>query len=241
MLYPDYFYSKIDLMKRLLIFSFFLYPLLFLSAQGEDGFVSIFNGESTHNWTISTENKGSFMVQDGNLIAKGGRAHIFYTPDGNETSFKNFELKLKVRTTEGSNSGVYFHTQYQKKGWPDLGFEAQVNSTHSDPRKTGSLYGVVNIFAPKDVEPYVVKVGKNREVFVYKDAAPSTDMEWFDYHIIVQDNRIIIKVNGETTVDWTQPEDWTKKRRIGEGTVGIQAHDPKSETHYKDIKLKILD
>ena len=228
-------------MKRLLILSFLLFPLLYLSAQEEDGFVSIFNGESTHNWTASTENKGSFMVKDGSLICKGGRAHIFYTPKGQETSFKNFELKLKVMTTANSNSGVYFHTKYQKKGWPDLGFEAQVNSTHGDPRKTGSLYGVVNIFAPKDVEPYAVKVGKNREVFVYRDAAPSKDNEWFDYHIIVQDNRIILKVNGETTVDWTQPEDWTKSRRIGEGTVGLQAHDPKSVTHYKDIKLKILD
>lgn len=142
-------------MKRLLILSCLLFPLLYLSAQEDEGFVSIFNGESTHNWTASTENKGSFLVQDGSLLCKGGRAHIFYTPDGKETSFKNFELKLKVMTKSGSNSGVYFHTKYQKKGWPDLGFEAQVNSTHSDPRKTGSLYGVVNMFAPKDVEPYV--------------------------------------------------------------------------------------
>lgn len=229
-------------MKQLLTTLFFLFMYFSLAAQNsQKEFVSIFDGKNLTNWKASKENSNSFYVEDGNLVCKGGRAHIFYMPEGKEISFKNFELKLKARTTSGSNSGVYFHTRYQKKGWPKIGFEAQVNSTHSDPRKTGSLYGVVNMFAPKDVEPYTVKVGKNREVFVYQEAAPSIDDEWFEYHIIVQDKRIILKINGATMVDWTQPDDWSKDRRIGEGTVGFQAHDPKSETHYKDIQLKILD
>jgi hypothetical protein len=34
------------------------------------------------------------------------------------------------------NSGVYFHTVYQDTGWPDRGFEVQINNTQpSDIRR----------------------------------------------------------------------------------------------------------
>ena len=216
---------------------------LALNAQ-ENDFVSVFDGKSLQGWTPSTENPESFFVQDGMLVCKGGRAHIFYTGDSKvgNVYFKNFELKLKARTTPGSNSGVYFHTAYQEEGWPSTGFEAQVNSTHTDAIKTGSLYGVVNVWAPKTLkDKFIARINKNREIFLYQPKAPSTDGEWFDYHIIVKENTIQVKVNGATTVEWTQPDDWTKDRRIGQGTIGFQAHDPKSEVHYKDIRIKVLD
>lgn len=216
--------------------------LLSFAATAQE-FMPLFNGKNLDGWKASTENANSFVVEDGMLICRGGRAHLFYEGEGgSEPDFKNFELKLRIKTTAESNSGVYFHTKYQASGWPNVGFEAQVNSMHSDPRKTGSLYGVVNVWAPVNPEvPFVSKVNENREVFVMAPRAPSMDGEWFDYHIMVQDNRIQVKVNGMTTVDWTQPKDWTKERRIGSGTVGLQAHDPKCVVFYKDIQLKILD
>ncbi|RMG16913.1 MAG: DUF1080 domain-containing protein [Bacteroidetes bacterium] len=216
--------------------------LAFGQNQHQGQYVSIFDGQTLNGWTPTKENASSFFVKDGALVCRGGRAHIFYTGENGQADYKNFELSLKVRTMPGSNSGVYFHTQYQEKGWPTVGFEAQVNSTHSDPRKTGSLYGIVNIWAPPEVkERFVVRVDQKQEVFVLKPQAPSTDGEWFDYYIRVQDNTITIKVNGETTVEWTQPEGWAKARRIGHGTIGLQGHDPKSEVHYKDIKIRALD
>lgn len=229
-------------MKKLLFIALLLTSCTLSEAQKDsEGFVSIFDGKSLKHWKVNRDNPDSYSVQDGMLIVKGGKSHIFYMGKKGKASYKNFELKLKARTKAGANSGVYFHTEYQDKGWPKIGFEAQVNSTHTDPKKTGSLYGIANIYAPKDTEPYTVRVAKNREIFMYQEKAPSTDDEWFDYHIIVQDDRIILKVNGHTTVDWTQPKDWTKTRRIGKGTIAIQAHDPNSETHYKDIRIKVMD
>ena len=228
-------------MKPLLLSSLLLILPLFSCAQDE-GFVSLFNGESLEGWKVSEENPESFFVEEGILYAKGGKAHLFYSGEVGGADFTNFELKLRVQTTPNSNSGVYFHTQYQAEGWPKVGFEAQVNSTHSDPKKTGSLYGIANVFAPGvDHDPFIARVAPNREIFLYQPHAPSMDGEWFDYHIIVVDNKITLKVNGRTTVEWEQPEDWTKTRRIGHGTVGIQAHDPNSTTLYKDIQIKVLD
>ncbi|MGI9543688.1 MAG: 3-keto-disaccharide hydrolase [Cyclobacteriaceae bacterium] len=231
-------------MRSLLISAFCLLVAYIVQAQdaGSNDFAPIFDGETLNGWTATEENPESFSVKDGTLICKGGKAHLFYTGEVGGADFKNFELKLKVQTTVGSNSGVYFQTAYQKEGWPSTGFEAQVNSTHTDPRKTGSLYGIANIWAPVEVEEaFVAKVEENQEVFIMQPKAPSTDGEWFDYHIVVIDKTIEIMVNGVTMIKWTQPELWPRDRKIGHGTVALQAHDPKSETHYKDIKIKILE
>ncbi|MCA1963661.1 MAG: DUF1080 domain-containing protein, partial [Prosthecobacter sp.] len=150
-------------------------------SAAEDGWIQLFNGKDLSGWKSNEEVPGCFTVENGELKVAGGRAHLFYTGEDGKASFKNFELKLKVKTTEGGNSGVYFHTKFQETGWPDAGYECQVNSTHTDPKKTGSLYGVINILALKEgqAEP---KGGQHIKV----PAAPSKDGEWFDYLIRVE-------------------------------------------------------
>lgn len=208
---------------------------------------SLFNGKNLQGWTASKENPNSYFIENGNLVVRGGRSHLFYTGDVGNANFKNFELKLKVKTFNNANSGVYFHTAYQDEGWPSQGFEAQVNTTHKDPKKTGSLYAIANVYVPmEEEEPFVVRVAK-AGAEVYREKAPSTDGEWFDYHIIVKDSNVVLKINGETTVNWTQPEGYAgpnpnmSGRKIGSGTIAFQAHDPGCEVHYKDIQIKILD
>jgi len=177
---------------------------------------SLFDG-TLNGWKAS-ENKDTFSVRDGMIVAHGPRSHLFYVGPVNNTNFKNFEFKADVMTTEGSNSGIYFHTEYQEKGWPSKGFECQVNTTHSDRKKTGGLYGVQDVI----------------------DDAPSTDDKWFYYYIKVEDNHVIIQIDGKTTVDWTQPEDWERSgRKIGEGTFALQGHDPKSIVSYKNIMVRV--
>lgn len=210
------------------------------SAAAEEGFTPLFNGRDLTGWTPSKENPESFSVKQGILVVNGGRSHLFYTGDVNEGTFKNFELKLRVQTMPKANSGVYFHTQYQDTGWPEKGFECQVNSTHKDPKKTGSLYGVVNILVLAEGQE-APKGGEH----IKRDQAPNKDGQWFDYHITVKDDTITIKVDGETTVEYTQPKDGPDTnfagRKLSEGTFALQAHDPDSEIHYKDIRVKVLD
>jgi len=178
---------------------------------------SLFDGKSLNGWKAS-ENKDTFSVRDGLIVAHGPRSHLFYVGPVNNANFKNFELKADVMTTEGSNSGIYFHTEYEEKGWPSKGFECQVNSTHTDIKKTGGLY---------DVQDVLVN-------------APSVDDQWFHYYIRVEDNHVIIQIDGKTTVAWTQPEDWGRSgRKIGEGTIALQGHDPKSIVYYKNLMVRV--
>ncbi len=211
-------------------------PLLFLcvlaaalSAQAASaaGWIRMFNGSDLTGWKTSEEKPGSFVVEDGAIKTVDGRAHLFYIgPDG-AASFKNFELKARVKHMPKSNSGIYIHTAYQATGWPEKGYECQVNSTaHRDPRKTGGLYAV------KDV------MGR----------APVEDGEWFHYNIRVEGRRIVIKINGRTTTDWTEPADWDPAkalenmpgRKLSEGTIALQAHDPDSVVFFKDLHIREL-
>ncbi len=189
--------------------------------KDEPGFVSIFDGKSLEGWKKSTENPDSLQVKDGVLVIAGPRAHLFY--DGPLAPLKNFHFKTEVMTTPGSNSGIYFHTKYQESGWPKYGYECQVNVSHKDPKKSSSLYGVSNVESP-----------------------PLKDNEWYTQEIIVTGKRVQLIVNGETMVDYTEPDGKAAEsdqfeRRLGEGTFALQAHDPDSTAYFRNIRVKVLD
>ena len=232
-------------MKRFIHWMAVAIGMLASSVLADDGFVSIFNGKDLGGWKSNEETPGCFTVEDGALKVSGGRAHLFYVGDDGKAEFKDFELKLKVKTLPKANGGVYFHTVYEDKGWPSKGYECQVNASHKDPRKTGSLYGVSDllVLVPGQQPP---KGSLENRV---RDKAPNTDGEWFDYHIIVKCKTITIKVNGETTVEWTEPDGFDPAkalqgmpgRKLGAGTFAIQGHDPESTAFYKDIQVKALE
>ncbi|MBS1835639.1 MAG: DUF1080 domain-containing protein [Acidobacteria bacterium] len=189
----------------------------------EKGFKALFNGKDLTGWTKSKENEDSFQVKDGAIVANGKRCHLYYTgTNGKTPNYKNFELKVDVMTKPVSNGGIYFHTAYLETGWPDKGFEVQVNNTHGDWKKTGGLYNVQD----------------NKE--------PFKDDEWFTEHIIVKGDHVQVFVNGKKVSDWTQPADWAgvkdnPGRKIGAGsTFALQAHDPKSVIYYRNIRVKAL-
>jgi len=194
-------------------------------AFAEDAWVSLFNGKDSADWKVGG-NQASFQIKDQALVANGPVAHAFYVGPVQNHDFKNFELMVEVKTAPGSNGGVYFHTEFQDGGFPRKGFEVQVNNTHSDPVKTGSLYHVKDIGA-EDIR------GITR------------DDEWFTEHIIVQDQTVTIQLNGKEVVKWTQPLDWNGGREgpgrvLGHGTIALQGHDPKSTVYYKNIRIKPL-
>jgi len=109
--------------------------------------------------------------------------------------------------------------------FPSKGFEIQVNNTHTDRVRTGSLYHVSDIL----------------------DQSPVRDDEWFTEDIIVSGETITVNVNGKQVVRWTQPSDWNGgpegpgRRITGAGTIALQCHDPGSTVYYKNIRIKLLD
>ena len=187
------------------------------AAQGgkDEGWITLFNGKNLEGWQAS-ENQGTFTVKDGELVVNGARSHLFYAGPVRRHNFKNFEFRADVKTTKGSNSGIYFHTAFQPTDWPSKGFECQVNQTHPDPKKTGSLYNIKNVM----------------------NTSPVKDDEWWTYDITVKGMQVTIKVNDKVVTEYTFPDD--APRKPTSGTFCLQAHDPKSKTYYKNIKVKPL-
>jgi hypothetical protein len=187
----------------------------------EKGFTALFNGKDLTGWTKAKENEGTFSVRDGAIVANGPRCHLYYTGKG--ADWKNFELKVDVMTEANSNGGIYFHTKYQETGWPDKGFEVQVNNTFvKDPRKTASLYMVQD----------------NLD-------AVAGDRKWFTEHVIVKDDHVTVFVDGKKVTDWTQPAGWSGPKNmpgriLAQGTIALQGHDPGSTVHYRNIRIKRL-
>ncbi len=186
-------------------------------AAEEDGWISLFNGEDLSGWKVS-ENPSSVRVEDGLLVVHGPKAHAFYVGEDGNAEFKNFHLKTEVMTYPNANSGIYFHTKYLDSGWPDRGYEAQVNNSHGDPKKTGGLYNVKDNFD-----------------------AVAKDNEWFTYEIIVDGKHIVVKIDGKTITDYTEPDDLNRPdRQLSSGRIALQAHDPKSRVLYRNLKIKPL-
>jgi hypothetical protein len=167
--------------------------------------VKMFDGKTLKGWEAN-ENPDVWKVKDGAIVGDGERSHLFFK----KYECENCEFEAKVRLNHGGNSGMYFRALFEK-GWPK-GYEAQVNNTHKDPKRTGSLYNFVDV----------------KEQLVPDDT-------WWTQTIIADGNHIIIKVNGKTVVDYVDT-----KNSFMKGWLALQQHNKGSVVEYKDLRMRVL-
>jgi hypothetical protein len=105
---------------------------------------------------------------------------------------------------------MYFRAAFTP-GWPK-GYEAQVDNTHPDPKRTGSLYNFKNVL----------------EQLVPDDT-------WWTQHIIANGNHIIIKVNDKTVVDFID-----EKNTYMKGYLALQQHNKGSVVEYRKLMMRQL-
>ncbi len=168
----------------------------------------LFNGENLEGWQIT--DSGQWKVEDGAIVGRGPRSHLFSL----RGDFKDHEVRARVKIADGGNSGLYFRTAFGP-GWPD-GYEAQVNSTHEDPVKTGSLYGLALVKA--------------------RLVPPDT---WFTYHVTCRDHadgvHITIRINDILVTEYVDAE-----RKHASGHVALQQHHDGSVVSYRDVEVREL-
>jgi hypothetical protein len=194
------------------------------ACAADEGWKDLFDGKSLNGWRPSG-NPDSWKVVDGQLSGDGPTSHLFYTGG----IFKNFELEAEAMARPRCNSGVYFHTEFQEKGFPQKGFEIQINNTalgegsYRERKKTGSLYGVRN---------------------VYKQLV--VDDEWFKMHIAVRGKNVQVRLNGVLVVDFNEATPPVmaagsqRGRVLDRGTFALQCHDPGSKVRFRRIRMKAL-
>lgn len=203
----------------------------------EDAWVPLFNGKDLTGWKVPDPPSGQFksvkevkndagkvtafvgvdkagkevtlwQVKDGMIVGGGPASHLF-----TELEADNFHYRVEAKVNDKGNSGQYFRTKFGP-GFP-AGYEAQINATHGDKIRTGSLY-----------LPAV------KEVLVLNDAPHKAD-EFFTQEVIANDDHIQILVNGKKTVDYKDP-----KKTYTKGHFALQGHDPGSVMTFKKVEYK---
>ncbi len=201
------------------------------AAFAEDGWQPLFNGKDLTGWRANYH-PDSWSVVDGTIRAHATAesSHLFYVgdePKGQFVPYKNFVLELSARGERSSNSGLYFHTDYEtlnRRHHLANGYEVQLDTNPDAKRATGSLYGVVDL-TKSAVDP----------------------SKWFRVRITVRGKRILVELDGKTVVDYTEPPNVKRPRdkagrklnRSG-GGIALQGHDPGSTFYFKDIRIKRL-
>ena len=97
------------------------------------------------------------------------------------------------------------------------GYEAQINSTHADAHRTGTLFAGVGVPAVKILESLV---------------PPD---QWCTIELIAEGNHLVVKVNGKTTADYTDA-----LRLYTTGRIALQQHDPKTRVEFRKVEVKEL-
>ena len=180
----------------------------------EEKWVALFDGKSLDGWEKVGNDKSVWEVKDGE-IQGSGQASMLVNTTG---PYKNFRYKAEIKINDKGNSGLYFRTT-RKPGFTD-GYEAQIDSTHRDPIRTGSLYGMCHVYK-RLVEPDT----------------------WFTYEITVADDvwrgkpvtKIEITVNGDELYEYFGFE-----KTFKEGHFAFQQHDPGSKVSIRKVEVMEL-
>ena len=182
------------------------------SAMADDAqWVPLFDGKSLDGWEKVGQDASVWEVQDGALSGSGPASMLVCT----KGPYKNFRYRAEIKINDGGNSGLYFRTT-RKPGFTD-GYEAQIDSTHRDPIRTGSLYGMCHVY----------------EQLVKPDT-------WFTYELEVRDDvwrgrkmtRIKITVDGKELYEYLDFAQTFK-----EGHFAFQQHDPGSRVSIRKVEV----
>jgi hypothetical protein len=177
----------------------------------------LFNGKDLTGWKTHPDDKAKWEVVDGAIVGTGSVGHL-YTERGD---YQNFRFRIEAMISDKGNSGQMFRCVFAK-GFPK-GYEAQINATHGDPIRTGSLY------------PAFGKLTAEQKKKILVLEAPHKPDDWFTQEVIADGNHIIIKVNDKVTVDYVD-----ESNAFTKGYLAIQQHNLGSVIKVKKAEIMEL-
>ncbi|HLJ95731.1 MAG TPA: family 16 glycoside hydrolase [Gemmataceae bacterium] len=189
------------------------------AAIDDQDFVPLFNGQDKTGWKTHPKEPGKWRVEDGILIGSGStKSHLY----SERSDFKDFHLRVKGRINNGGNSGIIFRAPFGigspgiawTRGGRDMktltGYEAEIKGW-----QTGSLFAW-----PEGT------VASVEETLL-------PPKQWFTMDVIAEGNHIVIKVNGSTTVDYTDP-----RRRFTVGHIVLQQLWGGTVVEFSEVRIK---
>ena len=184
----------------------------------EQGFVPIFNGRDLAGWEGDTK---LWLVEDGMLV---GRSPGINYNDFLATvkTYGDFILRFQIRLLDNrGNSGVQFRSQRVPPPSHEVsGYQADISAgwwgkLYDESRRNRVLAG-----PPQDVLDKALKPA-----------------DWNDYEIQAVGNKITLRLNGVTTVEYTEADAAVAR----EGIIATQIHSGgPMEVRFKNLRIKEL-
>ncbi len=205
---------------------------------GEDGFANLIApGNRIRNWSGDSQ---YWSKKDGVLIGRtDGSLNMNRFITWKVATVRNFDLRVKVRVTDGGNSGI----QYRGLSRPDIGLDVvtgyQCDVVANQSKYNGMLYEEKGrrilshtgekVIVDGNGQPWVV--GN----FPVEEFQPG---EWYEYRVLAEANRHRHWINDHPTTDVI---DLDENARSEEGVLAMQVHvGPAMTIEYKEMKIKHL-
>lgn len=195
----------------------FAWTILFCTSANAQESVSLFDGKSFTGWDGNLQ---IFRLEEGAIVGGTLKEKIarneFLTT---QKEFADFELTLKFKVLgKGANAGIQIRSRRIPDHHEMIGYQADLGDGW-----WGSLYDESRrkrVLAKAD--PEVVEKVLKRD-------------DWNEYKIRCQGRRIQLWINGQQTVDYTEPDEQIEQK----GLIGLQIHGGMpSEAWYKDISIR---
>lgn len=211
-------------------------PNVLTDTERAEGFESIFDGKSLDGWDGDPR---FWKVEDGAIV---GRTTAENPTRGNTFVFwrkgllADFELRLSWKI-EGGNSGVQYRSM-DAGNWVCGGYQADIDA---GGQYTGILYeergrGILAVQGEKVTRSADGK--KSATALAPAETVRSAVKagDWNDYVIIAKGNRLAQRINGVTTMEFTDDEE---AKRASAGVLALQLHaGPPMAIRFRSIRLK---
>ena len=221
-----------------------------LGEDGEDGFISIFDGKTLDAWEYDPV---YWRVENGNLVGE-------VTPETllKRNSFiirkdlvtRDFELKVEYRVSAQGNSGINYRSekidslQYALKGY-QCDIDGQDNWSGQNYEERGrqflALRGQTTTLEPGHIplsHPSVSKMMQTPDARRDSLQQLIKKEDWNECHLIVKGNRLQHYINGALMSDVTDNDPEGRKM---EGLLGVQVHvGPPMKIEYRNFLYKEL-
>ncbi len=207
--------------------------------SADDGWVSLFDGQSLAGWT-QLNGTATYKVVDGTIVGT--------TTEGSPNSFlcsdklySDFELELEVKVDDGLNSGVQIRsaqktesTGKNKNDQAGRVYGPQVEIEHS-PGQAGWIYGEATGLGWLSPEPQEKDADKNQHSHMKNG-------EWNQFRIIAKGARIQTFINGQAVADLTHEDIYKSHPK---GFLGLQVHGIKAgsgpfSVAWRNLRIKEL-
>jgi hypothetical protein len=174
---------------------------------------ALFNGKDLTGWKSNHPDwKQAWQVEKGVLVGLSTKWVVQWTE---RDDYADFHLRIETRIGDGAYAQLLVRDTVRETDSSHDGYRVVLNSTNGNPNKTGGLVA-----------------GQGRPV-VTVTKSPVPPDKWFLLEVIAKGDKIIVKVDGQTTADYQDAD-----KRFSRGHIALAISGDQKRVDFRKIEIK---